>query len=159
MREIKRAMNGCTGGPQTAFRLVCGLSLGILSVLSVLACLDESKMCGDEMDVMDDGTCAPRHDETKDTELNETPIPDAGVDTEGSTDEGDGLPEGMDDICSESAPCTGEADFCNQTPGDPEGVCTIQGCTLDPDDCPAGYSCFDLSVFLATLPTICQQDE
>jgi hypothetical protein len=143
--------------------LVFGLGLMILSMLSVLACLDESKMCGDKMDIMDDGSCAPRHDETKDTELTQTPnsdagADDAGADTEENT-EGDGLPKGMDDVCSDSAPCTGEADFCNQTPGEPEGVCTIQGCTLDPDDCPAGYNCFDLSVFLATLPTICQQDK
>lgn len=128
-------------------------------MLSAQACLDESQMCGDEMVVLDDGFCGPKQQvETTDTATHDTATSDTGTDTETST-EGDGLPEGMDAACSETMPCTGEADFCNQVPGSPEGVCTIQGCTIEPDDCPPGYVCFDLSVIVPTLPTICQQDE
>jgi hypothetical protein len=32
-------------------------------------------------------------------------------------------------------------------------ACLVQGCSLDPDDCFAGYECCDLSMF--GIPQIC----
>jgi hypothetical protein len=43
--------------------------------------------------------------------------------------------------------CTCEADYCAIMPGATEGFCTVTGCVEDPDKCPDGYMCFDLSPF------------
>ena len=47
--------------------------------------------------------------------------------------------------------CTCEADYCALMPGLPEGFCTVTGCVDDPDVCPAGWECFDLSAFVPGL--------
>lgn len=47
--------------------------------------------------------------------------------------------------CTASEDCGCGAPFCAAMPGAPSGLCTIAGCTTMPDDCPAGYTCFDLA--------------
>jgi hypothetical protein len=52
-------------------------------------------------------------------------------------------PEGLGKACTTPADCAGtEATFCDafQTK-----ACTVEGCSLDPDDCLPGYTCCDLS--------------
>jgi hypothetical protein len=51
-------------------------------------------------------------------------------------------------------PC-GPANYCAAMPGQTKGYCTAQGCKADPSVCPSGWSCFDLSAFSPTLPSIC----
>jgi hypothetical protein len=41
-------------------------------------------------------------------------------------------------------------------PGAEAGFCTVSPCQIDPDDCPEGYGCFDLSSFgVPGVPTFC----
>jgi hypothetical protein len=133
--------------------------LTCLTALTLVAsgCIDEDKACGD-MELVD-GMCIPK---TQGTDTNDPPDTsdagaDAGADENADTEE-DGLPAGMGDVCTGDGTCTGEADFCALEPGAAEGMCTVQGCTVEPNDCPAGYICFDLSIFAAGLPTICQAE-
>jgi len=64
-------------------------------------------------------------------------------------------PDGFGATCQGAADCTCKANYCALMPGQAQGTCTVQGCKADPSVCPAGYSCFDLSVFGADLPAIC----
>jgi len=98
----------------------------------------------------------PREEEDTQPDVDAGDESDAGDDT--STEEGGGLPEGMGDTCTGEGTCTGEADFCAMESGAAEGICTTQGCTVDPNDCPEGLVCFDLSAFAPGLPTICQPE-
>jgi hypothetical protein len=63
--------------------------------------------------------------------------------------------QGFEAACKVDADCSCTANFCALMPGQTQGVCTVQGCKADPTRCPTGYSCFDLSVFGASLPSIC----
>jgi len=66
---------------------------------------------------------------------------------------------GLGALCSVPAHCSEEADYCAMQPGASSGYCSISGCQPgDPASCPAGYYCFDLSVFAAGLPTFCAQE-
>lgn len=54
-------------------------------------------------------------------------------------------PLGLGDSCAEPADCEGtEATFCDTFM---TMTCQVQGCSLDPNDCFAGYECCDLSMF------------
>jgi hypothetical protein len=46
--------------------------------------------------------------------------------------------------CSDDDGCNCAAPYCAKQPGQRVGFCTVY-CVPDPDDCPAGYHCFDLS--------------
>lgn len=46
--------------------------------------------------------------------------------------------------CTADDECNCAAPFCAIMPGQPMGTCTVY-CNPDPDDCPDGYRCFDLS--------------
>jgi hypothetical protein len=46
--------------------------------------------------------------------------------------------------CSADTDCNCAAPYCAKMPGQSMGFCTMY-CEPDPDDCPSGYSCFDLS--------------
>jgi len=46
--------------------------------------------------------------------------------------------------CSEDSACNCAAPYCAKMPGQMSGLCTVY-CEPDPDDCPEGYRCFDLS--------------
>ena len=59
------------------------------------------------------------------------------------------------DVCTGDPDCAAPTDFCAKYPSDPTGYCTRTGCLADPNRCPAGWSCYDLSVILAGLPAIC----
>jgi hypothetical protein len=65
------------------------------------------------------------------------------------------LPEGLGKACTGPADCAGtEATFCDMVVTQ---ACTVEGCSLDPNDCPPGYSCCDLSAF--GFSTICALGE
>jgi len=49
--------------------------------------------------------------------------------------------------CTKNSECDCAAPYCAVMPGQSKGICTISGCSTTHDDCPSGYSCFDLSVF------------
>lgn len=120
----------------------------VLLILSATGCLDDEDICGDEMVRVKGGMCAPPPEvSTADTDT-------GTMDTSSGTSTG-GLPTGMGDVCASSANCTQEADYCAIEPPATEGICTVQGCTVTPDDCPTGFSCMDLSIFMAGLPAIC----
>jgi hypothetical protein len=144
-----------TGNRKRATPFFIGLCIPLACSLWIFGCLNSNEICGDEMDIVD-GKCAPRVAAETDSALPEdTDSADAGADTE--TEESS-LPDGMGDVCTGEGTCTKDADYCDLVPGASEGTCTVQGCVVVPDDCPAGYHCFDLSVYMATLPTICQAD-
>jgi hypothetical protein len=83
--------------------------------------------------------------------------PDDGAVDDGAVDDDGG---GMGDVCTEAGindQCKGEADLCIVMPGQTQGYCTTQGCTAEPNDCPAPYTCMDLSTFEPSLTTACVQ--
>jgi hypothetical protein len=59
------------------------------------------------------------------------------------------------DVCAGDGDCAAPTDYCAKYPSDPTGYCTRTGCLTDPSLCPNGWSCVDLSVYLAGLPAIC----
>ena len=130
---------------QFARRLFLSTFLSLL--LFCPACLSD-KVCGDDF-VAVDGLCYLPAD-------TQASVTDAGEPDTESGDEPADLPSGMMDPCTSNSDCNGEADYCLQ-PNYPDlnGNCTTQGCTLDPDNCPEGYLCLDLSVYLGGLPTVC----
>jgi hypothetical protein len=55
------------------------------------------------------------------------------------------IPEGLGKACTGPADCEDtEATFCDVVV---TKACTVEGCSLDPDDCLPGYTCCDLSAF------------
>jgi hypothetical protein len=61
------------------------------------------------------------------------------------------------DVCSDATGCAAPTDFCLRQPADPTGYCTRTGCLAEPGRCPSGWTCTDLSVYLAGLPAVCTQ--
>ena len=51
--------------------------------------------------------------------------------------------------------CECPAPTCAIQPGETEGVCTVEGCAMDPDLCPDSYRCLDLSSLGADFPSFC----
>jgi hypothetical protein len=51
--------------------------------------------------------------------------------------------------------CGCGADYCAIQPGQSTGYCTAAGCTEDESVCPPDWSCFDLSRFDPTAPSVC----
>lgn len=145
-----------------------GLPIAILLWLGLgaaaLGCLSADEICGDNMDIVN-SFCAPRVDSetgtstAADTEDSEEDA-DGGVDTGPDTGK-DSLPLGMGDVCAGNGDCIQEADFCAMPPPATEGTCTVQGCTVSPNDCPPDYHCIDLAAMFGvpTLPTICDIGE
>ncbi len=128
----------------------------IMCVL-IAGCLGNN-LCGKEM-VESNGRCIILMDTETYIAGNETdsdPVEDAGDTDNGADSAGSGLPKGMNDHCTSHKDCSSVADYCLQ-PSFPDlnGFCTLQGCVVDPNDCPSGYSCMDLSVYLGSLPTVC----
>jgi hypothetical protein len=132
-------------------------SLGYGMVLLALSACDVDEPC-DEGQRSERGACVAEgeamagsggggNDSDKDATV---PRADAG---EGSALE-DGGSTGQaceeDRATSLGADCTGDADcncaapYCAKMPGQAAGTCTVF-CAPDPDDCPDGYDCFDLS--------------
>ncbi len=135
----------------------CGAVWLVLGMLLV-SCLGDN-ICGKEM-VEKDGKCVklketdPSDNSSTETESTGDSPGDGGDDSEAEVLT---LPVGMGDPCTESADCKGATDYCIQenAPADPNGYCTISGCTDDPDNCPETYICIDLSQYFAPLPWAC----
>jgi hypothetical protein len=53
--------------------------------------------------------------------------------------------------------CPCAANYCSKSPFDTQGYCSITGCKETPSVCPAGWSCFDVSIFAAGQPSVCMQ--
>jgi hypothetical protein len=51
--------------------------------------------------------------------------------------------------------CSCPAPYCAIQPGNDQGVCTRTGCVEEPEICPNGFRCTDLSVFAPGLPSLC----
>lgn len=121
----------------------------VLCVLVLLAgCTpSDSERCGEGF-TYQDGMCQPADDAG------------SADDTDSAEDDGgDGgdLPTGMGEICAGDEDCADyEADYCLMQPGDDEGVCTVQNCSVDPDDCPDGYLCCDFTI--PSVPNFCVTD-
>ncbi|MCP4602244.1 MAG: hypothetical protein GY847_17290 [Proteobacteria bacterium] len=108
-----------------------------------VACIDESDPCGIGMNLVNGGCLADKEDDEDDAGSN--------VDS--------GLPSGMGEPCIDHSKCTDQADFCTSNPFTDKGYCSIKDCTLEPNDCPEGYRCFDPSVFIPDQPTVCITEE
>jgi hypothetical protein len=62
-------------------------------------------------------------------------------------------PIGQGESCAEAAECAGfEADYCDSFM---TGMCLVQNCTVDPNDCFEGWVCCDMSFVPVTLPNLC----
>jgi hypothetical protein len=57
--------------------------------------------------------------------------------------------------CTDVSSCGAPTDYCAVMPGQSSGYCTRKGCVDDPNVCPSGWSCFDLSKFDPASPAIC----
>lgn len=116
-------------------------TIALILLAGTGACLDDDERCGD-WEYADGGCYPPK---------------DAAADTPGRKDASrDGLPTGMGDSCAPTGPaCTGDASYCAFNPLVGAGKCTLSDCTLSPNDCPAGYLCFDGATKLPGLPTFC----
>jgi hypothetical protein len=90
------------------------------------------------------------------------PSPDRGQSSDGNADgaaRDSGAETGSPDVgapalgksCKVHEDCDPAAPFCVVN----FGYCTEQDCTTNPDSCPPGYTCMDLSVFLPGLPYAC----
>jgi len=82
----------------------------------------------------------------------------------GEEADGGGIPECGPDAapdgefgrtCTADSECGCPAPVCAIQPGDAEGFCTQIGCDKDPTLCPAGFTCFDLSVIDPSYPVAC----
>jgi len=162
-------------------RMVEPRILGILFVLVLLpltgaSCApDDAKRCGDGFRWDSElNTCfksAPAAGETdagtdasgngaSGSGAGEDSSDDAGAGTGGGDEPAD-TPQGLGDVCTDGGgQCAGlEADYCAVQPGQPEGFCTVQGCSTSPDDCPDGYRCCAFSGFASSYPDFCITDE
>ena len=122
----------------------------ICAALCTAGCTpSDSERCGDDF-TYQDGMCQADGDTDSSS--------DTGSGDDGGVDGGDDLPTGMGEVCAGEEDCAGyEADYCLMQPGDDEGVCTVQDCSVDPDDCPDGYICCDFSI--PAVPNFCATDE
>jgi hypothetical protein len=126
-------------------------------LLMAAAACDPDQPCGSE-ETFADGVCmaasapAPRMD---------------GGSSDGGSDSDDGgsacteaPSEALGKMCSDDAECTCAAPFCAKAFGTGPGTCTIPNCTVAPDSCPDGYTCFDLSdVGVSGYDPFCIEDK
>jgi hypothetical protein len=81
------------------------------------------------------------------------PVTDAGDDA----GKQETLPEGLGEPCTtlglESECADFEAAYCVKQPGKTRGYCTLHECTPEPNDCPNGYRCCDMTV--PGMPNFC----
>ena len=57
--------------------------------------------------------------------------------------------------CKGEEDCSDNATFCVVMPGDETGYCTIEKCTVTPNNCPSGYLCMDISLYVPGIPNLC----
>jgi hypothetical protein len=77
--------------------------------------------------------------------------PDGGTSTDGDL-------SGLGEPCGATEDCTLAADMCVIYPGAAVGYCTVQHCSPEPDDCPVGYFCMNVSEYNPDYDTICIQE-
>lgn len=125
---------------------------------ALLAGCDVSRKC-DPGEVFRDGYCFRSAGDAAAAAV-DGPATDAAR-TDGGEDGGacgsDAAVPGLGAACARSEDCTCTASYCAVMPGATTGFCTLTGCKDMPALCPAGYSCFDLSVFDPTLPSFCNR--
>ena len=117
--------------------------LSIMAICSGCTPSDDER-CGDGFVwSAADSTCYPVDEDT------DTGAPDAG---------GDAGAEGLGATCTESGgECSGIYDYCLLQPGADTGYCTMDDCTVSPDDCPATYHCCDFS--FEGVPNCCVNED
>lgn len=147
------------GGKMTrCFPKRCGVWCSVGFALTLLSgtlssCLN-SNVCGKEM-IESNGLCVlPPDSETKGEDSDTVPL-----DLDAGDSENEMLPGGLGEACTSNGDCLGEADYCllKDWP-DPNGICTLQDCNLEVDDCPTGWECLDLAAYSpipVQLPTAC----
>jgi hypothetical protein len=99
---------------------------------------DSEKGCipADEGDTVGDGSVA---DAVEDALTDDTTDDAEGGEEEIAEDPFKDLGK----TCTAQEDCTLQASACVIMPGAAEGYCSMPECTLDPDNCPEGYYCFD----------------
>ena len=109
------------------YRLVACITPALIFLVVVACAPTADERCGGPTK-WEDKTCMPVEE------------PEAGV----------ALPEGLDEACLtmglETECVEYEAEYCLVEPGKPEGYCTMADCTVEPDDCPPGFKCCDITV-------------
>jgi len=79
--------------------------------------------------------------ETQACKLKEEKHEDAGEPD--AAEEGFGeSPTGLGEVCFSQEDCAGyQANICTASDVRPDGTCTVEGCSIAPDNCPSGYRC------------------
>jgi hypothetical protein len=132
---------------------------GVAIALAIAGCASDAE-CPDGYEL--DGYCSK-------VEM----VPDAshGDGDEDAGPSGDG--DGDGDVCELEpefeagfgSPCTDavnhsecpcEADYCARMPGSEEGFCSATDCVDNPENCPEGWTCFDLA-FTGMDLSVCMQ--
>ena len=132
----------------------CGLAGVLLSSIFLASCLaGGDARCGPGQQLTEDGLCecAPGFALDQDGQC-ATPAADPAVDAgEAGADAGDvsgsvdaGLEPSLGQPCTSPEDCGPDAPFCDTFH---YNACLVPGCVLEPDDCPSGWECCDLSVF------------
>lgn len=78
---------------------------------------------------------------------------DAGTSDASSSDGG----TGFGSSCSDDSMCAAPTSYCAKAPGAAMGYCTRTGCKDDASICPAGWGCFDTSIFQPGGPNFCSK--
>lgn len=105
----------------------------VLTLIGIFGCVSEDEAC-DPGWMIQGYYCVPS--------------PDSGISESGGAQLGE--------ACEKSEECSEQASLCMNNPTSPDpGYCTIAECTVNPNDCPEGYHCCDLSIMSSSLPTAC----
>lgn len=135
----------------------------VASTLGGAACLGDR--CGPDAEYKD-GMCVAKPSGKADgggADAAVAPVGDAAVGDTRETPEAAPGPDGssggiagLGDTCAGDGDCDKDASYCAISPGQGSGYCTVTGCdTEDPQSCPAGYYCLDLSIYGPGLPKMC----
>jgi hypothetical protein len=131
------------------------IALSACSAISAAGCLDVS--CGKGA-IYSNKQCLPAPASNAPADSGAPPDAAAEGQADGSADaSSDCHPSAASfgATCSADAECPMAAPYCAISPGATTGYCSIKGCLSDPCLCPVTWSCFDLSIFGAGLPSFC----
>lgn len=120
--------------------------------------VSEEDACADDL-IYEDGACRPKpagNAGSASSSDGGAPPSDGGAPpSDGGEPPASG--EGtFGDTCEEHTDCGSPTDYCAKSPVAPP-YCTAAGCDGEPDICPEGWSCFDVSQFSPGEPWICMQ--
>jgi hypothetical protein len=125
-------------------RFIAATSLAL--ALAATAACDEDDPCDSTSD-FNGQMCLPKST-TADAAI-------AGGDAPPVSEAGAGGPT-FGTTCTDDAQCLGpDTNYCAKEPTGATGTCTKTGCVAAPSICPQGWSCQDLSAFMAGMPSIC----